>query len=60
VPKTRPDRESQLGRWVTLDEHRDMDNYPPGLRGHELLHWGAYLEAGGHIAPMTLINPGGR
>jgi len=51
-PKKVADKESEEARWVTLEELLKLGQERPGLRGNELLEWGAYLEEGGYIAPM--------
>lgn len=49
------DAESIEARWVTLKELVDLGKTKPGLRGHELLEWGSYIENGGYIAPMEFF-----
>ncbi len=56
-PKSVPDEESEGAFWVTLDELEALSNVPPpkGLRGDELLVWARYLEKGGPIYPLGLL-----
>ncbi len=53
-PKTVPDEESLGAAWVRLDE---IDGYP--LRGEEVRSLIAYLEGGGEVYPVSLIQPEG-
>ena len=44
IVKTIPDDESEEARWVTLEESKSFGETFPGIRGGELLQWGAYIE----------------
>ena len=52
IPKQVADKESLEARWVTLVEFTKLDK----IRGHELLKFGGYIEKGGTIHPMSLLN----
>lgn len=56
-PKSEPDSESMGAAWMTVEELRAKEGVPPptGLRGRELLHWATFIERGGPIAPITLL-----
>ncbi|KAL4431836.1 hypothetical protein ABPG74_015276 [Tetrahymena malaccensis] len=54
-PKQIPDSESQEARWVTLKELEELGKKPPYLRGQELLVFGQYIEKGGPIYPLSII-----
>ena len=52
--KSVPDSESLGAEWVTLEEFKNKDN----IRGDELLEFGSYIENGGHIMPLSMLNEG--
>ena len=54
LPKSDPDDESLEAAWVTLEE---LDRYP--LRGDEVRDIFAYVEAGGPIYPVSLLQQEG-
>jgi len=56
-PKSVPDSESLGAQWMSMEELRSKKNIrpPEGLRGNELLHWAQYIEAGGAIAPIEML-----
>ena len=56
-PKSDPDSESNGAAWMTVGELRAKEAVSPpmGLRGKELLRWAMFIEAGGRIAPITLL-----
>ena len=41
--KSIPDSESLEARWVNMEEAAELGKNLPGLRGHEVLVWGMYL-----------------
>ena len=51
IPKQVADSESLEGRWVTLNEFKNLDL----IRGDELLKYGSYVEKGGPIHPMGMF-----
>ena len=53
-PKGTPDHDSLQAKWVTLDELQD---YP--LRGGEVTRLFQYLDAGGAVYPLGLLQPEG-
>jgi phosphatase NudJ len=55
--KTVPDAESLGAEWMTVEQLKDLAALPPpkGLRGKELLRWAMYIEAGGPIAPIEML-----
>ena len=55
APKKLADKASEEARWVTLDDLKRLAKTQPGLRGPELYEWGAFLEQGGTIAPITFL-----
>ncbi|EAR83990.1 NUDIX hydrolase (macronuclear) [Tetrahymena thermophila SB210] len=55
IPKQIPDSETQEARWVTLKELEELGKQPPYLRGKELLYFGSYIENGGPIYPLSII-----
>ncbi|KAL4468849.1 hypothetical protein ABPG72_008776 [Tetrahymena utriculariae] len=55
IPKQIPDSESQEARWVSLKELEELGKQPPYLRGKELLIFGSYIEKGGPIYPLSII-----
>ena len=46
------DSESLEARWVTLEEFEKIGM----IRGDELLEFGEYIEQGGAIYPLDLLN----
>jgi hypothetical protein len=42
---------------LTVDQLEDKKKEPPpaGLRGEELLHWAKYIEAGGTISQLEIL-----
>jgi 8-oxo-dGTP pyrophosphatase MutT (NUDIX family) len=56
VPKSRADFESAGAAWCSV---QDIDNKDLRLRGTEPLIWSKYLESGGCIYPMSLLNEKG-
>jgi ADP-ribose pyrophosphatase YjhB (NUDIX family) len=55
-PKSKPDAESEGAAWMTVAELWAIREQ---LRGTELLEWGAYIDSGGHIAPLSFFTPEG-
>lgn len=56
-PKSEPDSESIRAEWLSLEELREKRHKPPpeGLRGRELLDWATYIERGGTIYPLAIL-----
>lgn len=50
-PKAHADRHSEEARWVSLDEFALLEK----IRGKELLEYGSYLEAGGVVHPLDIM-----
>jgi len=55
-PKSVPDAESDEARWVTLDELLKLKEGKPGWRAPELYEWGKYVEEGGDIYPLSILD----
>ena len=55
-PKSIPDSESEEAKWLSIDEINKIAVKNPGLRGPELLEWSKYVESGGIIYPLSLLN----
>lgn len=55
--KTKPDRESNGAAWLTVSQLVEKAGKPPpeGLRGTELLEWARYIENGGTIYPLAVL-----
>ena len=49
------DGESLEARWVSLAELKELGREKPGLRGGELPQWARYLEEGGEVFPLKLV-----
>lgn len=49
-PKSKPDEESLGAGWFTLDQMRRLP-----LRGSDVLDVCGYLQAGGKVAPLTML-----
>ena len=56
VPKQQPDKESNGAEWVTLEEFSKKQK----IRGDELLQFGLYLEKGGPIMPLSMLDEGSK
>mmetsp|Transcript_11058 Transcript_11058/g.26833 ORF Transcript_11058/g.26833 Transcript_11058/m.26833 type:complete len:116 (+) Transcript_11058:22-369(+) len=56
-PKSDADEESEGAAWVSMADLEDMASQRPplGLRGKELFKWASYLEAGGAVFPLSLL-----
>eukprot|EP00286_Rhodomonas_abbreviata_P024085 CAMPEP_0181304984 /NCGR_PEP_ID=MMETSP1101-20121128/9469_1 /TAXON_ID=46948 /ORGANISM="Rhodomonas abbreviata, Strain Caron Lab Isolate" /LENGTH=454 /DNA_ID=CAMNT_0023410833 /DNA_START=97 /DNA_END=1461 /DNA_ORIENTATION=- len=56
-PKTAADGASLRAAWKTLDELNSLAAVPgsEGLRGRELLEWGKYIESGGEVYPVEVL-----
>ena len=54
VPKQEADSESLEAQWVSLEDFPNLGK----IRGEELLVFGGYVEAGGPIHPMSMMNDG--
>ena len=55
-PKSIPDYESDEARWVTLEELLKLKGEKPGWRAPELYEWGKYIEEGGPIYPLSILD----
>lgn len=53
--KTVPDSESLESRWVTIPEMKELGKKPPYMRGDELITFGHYLQNGGRVYPLDII-----
>ncbi|MDM8567749.1 NUDIX domain-containing protein [Candidatus Halobeggiatoa sp. HSG11] len=49
-PKSEPDEESLEAGWFTVEQMRNL-----ALRGHDVLEVFSYLDAGGVVAPITIL-----
>lgn len=56
-PKAVADSESLGAAWMTVEDLQAKSRapLPQGLRGRELLHWARYIEAGGPISPIEML-----
>ena len=50
--KTVPDEESEEARWVSLDEFSKFEK----IRSKEMIKYGKYIEQGGRIMPLDILN----
>jgi len=55
-PKSVADYESDEAKWVTLKELVEMKTQEPGWRGPELYNWAKYIEDGGPIYPLSILD----
>ena len=57
LPKMVADSESLGAAWLTVEELQAKENIPPpiGLRGGELLNWARYIESGGLISSLAIL-----
>ncbi len=58
-PKQEPDDESEMAKWMSLEEIMALVDGSPGWRGPELYQWAKYLDAGGAIYPLSMMSPEG-
>lgn len=58
APKSTPDDESVGAAWLSTAqlEEKSHQRPPQGLRGRELLDWAKYIENGGTIYPLAILN----
>jgi len=56
-PKSVADSESLGAAWMTVEalQAKSRAKPPEGLRGRELLHWARYIESGGPISPIEML-----
>jgi ADP-ribose pyrophosphatase YjhB (NUDIX family) len=56
TPKSKADSESEEAKWFTLKEIEELKSQKPGWRGPELYVWPKYVEDGGIIYPLGVMD----
>ena len=51
--------ESLEARWVSIEDLLKLKDQLPGWRGPELYDWASYIESGGSIFPLSILDQEG-
>lgn len=55
IPKQISDSDSECANWFDVEEIKNLQKIKPGLRGPEVLEWPLYIERGGDITSLDLL-----
>ena len=59
IPKQIPDKESMEARFVSLNEFKEFDKSKDGIRCDDFIEIVTYLEKGGLVYPLSILNTEG-